>query len=117
MLVVKKGYKRVYAYGGSGIFDTIGSFLSKLASNTVVRQLASTAAKELGNVAIDTGKKLAEKGISKLMTTKPDLNRQVLDIANKYSASNINSQIDGGTNAIAIQNLVRKLNGAGMKFA
>ncbi len=128
MLVVKRGYKRTYAYGGSGIFGSIASFLSKqftkAASNTVVRQIASKAAKELGNVAVDAGKKLAEKGINKISTPKPaaaevavDLNKQVLGIANKYSTANINSQIDGGSNAIAIQDLVRKLNGSGLKFA
>ncbi len=114
MLVIRKRYR-----GGS-----FGSFLSKLfakaASSTVARQLASTAAKELGNVAIDAGKKLAEKSINKIFTPPVDMNNRMLEIANKHSASaaNINSQIDGGSNAVAIQDLVRKLNnGSGLKFA
>lgn len=126
MLVIKKGCKRTYAYGGSGIFGSIASFLSRLfskaASNTVVRQLATKAATELGNTVVDAGKKLAEKGINKIIAPKPapvDLNKQMLDITNKYktATSNINSQIDGGSNAIAIQDLIKKLKGSGMKIA
>ena len=29
MIVGKRGFKKRYAYGGSGIFDTIANFLTK----------------------------------------------------------------------------------------
>ena len=30
MIVPKQGYKRQYAFGGTGIFDTIGNLLKEL---------------------------------------------------------------------------------------
>ena len=30
MIVAKRGYKKRYAYGGSGIFDTIASLLTRI---------------------------------------------------------------------------------------
>ena len=80
-----RGFKRQYVYGGSGIFDSIASFFTRLFSSNAARQLASTAldvgksaAKEVGkkavdvgkNVAIDAGKKLIEKGVTKAIGSR-----------------------------------------------
>ena len=47
MLVVRnRGYKRKYIYGGSGIFETISDFLSRLLGSTVAKQVAKQAALE-----------------------------------------------------------------------
>ena len=89
-------------------------------------------------MAIDAGKRLIEKGITKVLTPKsqailqkhagvpmqqlsPDaIARKAQSILSKYintGAQNINAMIDGsGVQAIAIQDLVRKLNGSGLKM-
>ena len=124
------GFKRKYVYGGSGLFDS----LAKLFTSGVAKQLTSTAidvGKEVGKkTANDVGTKL----VKKVLTPKsPDaVATKVQSILNKYVTSqecsdlrqllsvrqNINSLIDGsGNNAIAIQDLVRKLHGSGLKIA
>ena len=133
MYVMKNhGFKRKYVYGGSGLFDS----LARLFTSGVAKQLASTAidvGKEVGKkTAIDVGTKLVKKvltpkvqGIQKA----PAVATKVQNILNKYVVpqvpqvaqtpvrQNINSLIDGsGNNAIAIQDLVRRLHrGNGLK--
>ena len=123
MFVMKNhGFKRKYVYGGAGIFDS----LAKLFTSGVAKQLASAAidvGKEVGKkTAIDVGTKL----VKKVLTPKaPDaVATKVQNILNKYVTpqlpvrKNINSLIDGsGNNAVAIQDLVRKLHGSGLKIA
>ena len=135
MIIVKnRGYKRRYVYGGSGIFDSIAGFFSKLfskaASNAVVRQAASTVldagksvAKEVGKKAIETGKeaavsagkKLIETGVNKLLTPKSS------EIINKYSDAAevskkaqevVNKYINEGAN-----NLNKLIDGSGNQRA
>ena len=135
MYVMKnRGFKRKYVYGGSGLFDS----LARLFTSGVAKQLTSTAidvGKEVGKkTAIDVGTKL----VKKVLTPKaqkaparrgghsvplaPAVATKVQNILNKYVPrvpvrQNINSLIDGlGNNAIAIQDLVRKLHGSGLKI-
>ncbi len=128
-----RGFKRQYVYGGTGIFDSIASFFTRLFSSNAARQIASTAldvGKEVGkkavdvgkNVAIDTGKKLIEKGVTKVLTpnsqsilqkyagvplqqSSPDaVAKKAQSILSKYinnSATNINSLIDGSGSGAA----------------
>ena len=123
MFVMKNhGFIRKYVYGGAGIFDS----LAKLFTSGVAKQLASTAidvGKEVGKkTAIDVGIKLVKKVLTPksqkaLQSLPPDaVATKVQNILNKYVApklpvrQNINSLIDGsGNNAIAIQDLVRRL--------
>ena len=137
MYVMKNhGFKRKYVYGGSGLFDS----LARLFTSGVAKQLASTAidvGKEVGKkTAIDVGTKLVKKaltpkvhvvrkGIQKasgdVQRLAPGLTAKVQNILNKLPQApvrqNINSLIDGsGNNAIAIQDLVRRLHhGDGLK--
>ena len=129
MYVMKNhGFKRKYVYGGSGLFDS----LAKLFTSGVAKQLTSTAidvGKEVGKkTAIDVGTKLAKKALQKApghsVPLAPAVATKVQNILNKYVPQvaqapvrqNINSLIDGsGNNAIAIQDLVRKLHGSGLK--
>ena len=129
MYVMKNhGFKRKYVYGGSGLFDS----LAKLFTSGVAKQLASTAidvGKEVGKkTAIDVGTKLVKKALQKApghsVPLAPAVATKVQNILNKYVPQvaqtpvrqNINSLIDGsGNNAIAIQDLVRKLHGSGLK--
>ena len=48
MIVPKHGFKKSYAYRGSGIFDTIASLLT--------RMFTSGAAKQIASSALDVGK-------------------------------------------------------------
>ena len=86
-------------------------------------------------VAIDAGKKLVENAAKKLHTPKSQvanvmlLPEEITKIVNKViakyvdtSAINLNKLIDGSSvnrstasNAIAIQDLVKRLNGSGLK--
>ena len=85
-------------------------------------------------VAIDAGKKLVEKAAKRLTTPKShvanvlvppeEIIKKVNDVIAKYdntSAINLNKLIDGSSvnrpnacNAIAIQDLVKRLNGSGI---
>ena len=134
MYVMKNhGFKRKYVYGGSGLFDS----LARLFTSGVAKQLTSTAidvGKEVGKkTAIDVGTKLVKKVLTQKALQKapghsvplaPAVATKVQTILNKYVPQvaqtpvrqNINSLIDGsGNNAIAIQDLVRKLHGSGLK--
>ena len=82
MLIINHhGYENRYAYGGSGIFESI--------ANVVERVFSSTAAKTLGNVssnlvkegakkalqvgqkaALDAGTTLVKKGVTQLLAPK-----------------------------------------------
>ena len=86
-------------------------------------------------VAIDAGKKLVEKAAKRLTTPKPqvanvlvppeEITKNVNEVIAKYvdtSAINLSKLIDGSSinrlntsNAIAIQDLVKRLNGSGLK--
>ena len=106
-------------------------------------QARRDAAKDIGmkaidvgkTVAIDAGKKLVEMAATKLSSPKSqvaivmvppeEITKKVNDVLVKYvgtSASNLNKLIDGSSvncphiyNAIAIQDLVKRLNGSGLK--
>ena len=86
-------------------------------------------------LAIDAGKKLVEKAAKSLSTPKSqvanimvppeEITKKVNEVITKYvdiSAINPNKLIDGSSvnrpnasNAIAIQDLVKRLNGSGLK--
>ena len=106
-------------------------------------QAGKTAAKDIGlkaidvgkTVAIDAGKKLVEKAAKKLskhksqvahvMVPPKEITKEVNEVIAKYidtSAINLNKLIDGlsvncptASNAIATQDLVRCINGSGLK--
>ena len=108
-------------------------------------QAGKTAAKDIGmkaidmgkKVAIDAGKKLVEMAAKKLSTPKSqvtnvmvppeEITKNVNEVIAKYvdtRAVNLNKLIDGSSvnrpnasNAIAIQDLVKRLNGSGLKVA
>ena len=87
-------------------------------------------------VAIDAGKKLVEKAAKRLTTPKPqvanvivpteEITIKINEVIAKYvdtSAINLNKLIDGSSikrqnasNAIAIHDLVKRLNGSGLKI-
>ena len=85
LLLKNRGFKRQYVYGGSGLFDSIASFIARLFTSSAAKQIASTAvdvgknaAKEVGkkafdvgkNAVVDAGKKMIQKGVTKILTPK-----------------------------------------------
>ena len=58
MIDTKHGFKKSYTYGGSGTFDTIANFLT--------RMFTSSAAKQIASSALDVGKSVAKEGERKL---------------------------------------------------
>ena len=59
MIVPKHRFKKRYAYGGSGIFDTIANFLTKI--------FTSSAAKQIASSTLDVGKSVAKEEAKKTL--------------------------------------------------
>ena len=59
MIVARHRFKKRYAYGGSGIFDTIANFLMRIFTSSAVRQVASSA--------LSVGKGAAKEGAMKAL--------------------------------------------------
>ena len=122
MIVSKHGFKKVYAYGGSGIFDAITNLLTRIFTSSAAKQITSSAldvgksvAKEGVKKALEVGKSAAvdvgKKSATKALTPK---SKKILQKYTEPATQDINALIDGS--AIAIQDLVKKLNsGAGIK--
>ena len=104
MIVPKQGYKRQYAFGGTGIFDPIGNIIKGI--------ITSQAAKELTKTALDASKNIVK-------TTASDVgNRLVKKVLTPKSKSIINKHTKAlnKNDAIKINELVKKLNsGMGIK--
>ena len=126
MIINKHGFKKRYTYGGSEIFDTIANLLTRIFTSSTAKQIASSVldvgksvAKEGAKKALEAGKSAAVD-VGKKLATKA-LTPKSKKISQKYSqptaqstTQDINALIDGS--AIAIQDLVKKLNsGAGIK--
>ena len=135
MIVTKHGFKKRYAYGCSGIFDTIANLLTRIFRSSTAKQIASSA-KQIASSALDVGKSVAKEGAKKALdvwkSTAVDVGKKLVTkaltpkskkILQKYTEpttqpvmQDINTLIDGG-GAPAIQDLVKKLNsGAGIKL-
>ena len=126
MIVAKRGFKIRYAYGGSGIFDTIANLLTRIFTSSAAKQIASSAldvgksvAKEGAKKAVDVGKSAAldvgKKLVAKALTSKSKkILQKYTEPTTQSTMQDINTLIDGG--AIEIQDLVKKLNtGMGIK--
>ena len=123
MIVSKHGFKKRYAYGGTGIFDTIANLLTRIFTSSAAKQIASSTldvgksvAKEGAKKALEVGKSTAvdvgNKLITKALTPK---SKKILQKYTQLTTQDINTLIDGS--AIEIQDLVKKLNsGAGIKI-
>ena len=126
MIVTKHGFKKRYAYGGSGIFDTITNLLTRIFTSSAAKQIASSAldvgksvAKEGAKKALEAGKSTAvdvgKKLVTKALTPKSKkILQKYTEPTTQPTMQDINALIDGS--AIAFQDLVKKLNsGAGIK--
>ena len=126
MIVTKHGFKKRYAYGGSGIIDTITNLLTRIFTSSAAKQIASSAldvgksvAKQGAKKALDVGKSAAtdigKKLVTKALTPKSKkILQNYTTPTTQQSLTDINTLIDGS--AIGIQDLVKKLNtGMGIK--
>ena len=117
MIVPKHGFKKRYAYGGSGIFDTMVNFLTRMFTSSAAKQIVSSAldvgakkALEAGkSAAVDVGKKLVQKALT------PKSKKILQKYTTPPQTRDISTLIDGS--AIEIQELIKKLNGgSGIKL-
>ena len=104
MIVPKQGYRRQYAFGGTGIFDTIGNIIKGI--------VTSQAAKDLTKTALDASKNIVK-------TTASDVGNRLIKKALNPKSKNIISKHTRALNpndAVKINELVKKLNsGMGIK--
>ena len=114
MIVPKHGFKKRYVYSGSGIFDTMVNFLTRMFTSNAAKQIASSALDVGKSIAKEGAKKaLGKKLVTKALTPKSKKNLQK---HTEPAVQNISTLIDGS--AIDIQELVKKLNGgSGIKIA
>src|SRR6218665_170374 len=135
MLVVsKRRYNKLYVVGGAGFFDTISGFFKRLFTSNAAKKVASTAfsvgkdaARHIGKHALDTGKtavinagkRLVDKVADKLFT--PKITQQSKEMLASLIDDDVNMKNllceSSGVKAIAMQDLVRRLNGGGLKIA
>ena len=104
MIVPKQGYKRQYAFGGTGIFDSIGNIIKGV--------VTSQTGKDLAKFALDSAKNITK-------TTASDIGNRLIKKALTPKSKNIISKHTKALNpndAVKINNLVKMLNsGMGIK--
>jgi len=122
----KRRFKKQYVIGGRGIFEPMLKFLTRTFTNQAVKQVASSAAKQIGKTTLDAGKTVAvetgKKLIDKVINSKPKTSKKIDNIISKYTdndytAKRLNgsgqSKYTGNSNAVTIQDLVKRHKGSG----
>ena len=104
MIVPKQGYKRQYAFGGTGIFDTIGNIIKGVITSQAGKDLAKFALDSSKNIAKTTASDIGNRLVKKVLTPKSK------SIISKYTRA-LNPD-----EAVKINELVKMLNkGMGIK--
>ena len=102
MIVPKQGFKRSYAFGGTGIF--VGNIVSGIVTSNVAKELAKSALDVGKNIAKTTATDVGNRLVKKVLTPKSK------SIISKHTRT-LNPD-----DAVKINELVRKLNqGMGIK--
>ena len=83
MIVPKHRFKKRYAYGGSGIFDTIANFLTRI--------FTSSAAKQIASSTLDVGKSVAKEGAKKAIEAWKSA---AVDVGKKLFYESVNTKIE-----------------------
>ena len=104
MIVPKQGYRRQYAFGGTGIFDTIGNIIKGIVTSQAAKDLTKTALDASKNIVKTTASDVGNRLVKKVLTPKSK------SIISKHTkALNPND-------AVKINELVKMLNsGMGIK--
>ena len=104
MIVPKQGYRRQYAFGGTGIFDTIGNIIKGIVTSQAGKDLTKTALDASKNIVKATASDVGNRLIKKALTPKSK------SIISKHTKT-LNPN-----DAVKINELVKKLNsGMGIK--
>ena len=104
MIVPKQGYKRQYAFGGTGIFDTIGNIIKGVVTSQAGKNLAEFALDTSKNIAKTTASDVGNRLVKKVLTPK---SKKILSKHTKALNPN---------DAVKINELVKMLNsGMGIK--
>ena len=104
MIVPKQGYKRQYAFGGTGIFDSIGNIIKGIVTSQTGKDLSKFALDAAKNITKTTASDIGNRLIKKALTPKSKKN-----LSKHTKALNPND-------AVKINNLVKMLNsGMGIK--
>ena len=104
MIVPKQGYKRQCAFGGTGIFDSIGNIIKGIVTSKAGKDLAKFALDSAKNITKTTASDVGNRLVKKVLTPKSK------SIISKHTkALNPND-------AVKINELVKMLNrGMGIK--
>ena len=70
MIVPKQGFKRQYAFGGTGIFDTIGNIISGIVTSKAGKDLAKFALDTSKNIAKTTATDVGNRLVKRVLTPK-----------------------------------------------
>ena len=104
MIVPKQGYKRQYAFGGTGIFDSIGNIIKGIVTSQTGKDLAKFALDSAKNITKTTASDIGNRLVKKALTSK---SKKILSKHTKTLNPN---------DAVKINNLVKMLNsGMGIK--
>ena len=104
MIVPKQGYRRQYAFGGTGIFDTIGNIIKGIVTSQAAKDLTKTALDASKNIVKTTASDVGNRLVKKVLTPKSK------NIISKHT------QALNPNDAVKINELVKKLNsGMGIK--
>ena len=104
MIVPKQGYRRQYAFGGTGIFDTIGNIVKGIVTSQAAKDLTKTALDASKNIVKTTASDVGNRLVKKVLTPKSK------NIISKHT------QALNPNDAVKINELVKKLNsGSGIK--
>ena len=104
MIVPNQGYRRQYAFGGTGIFDTIGNIVKGIVTSQAAKDLTKTALDASKNIVKTTASDVGNRLVKKVLTPKSK------SIISKHTKTlNPNDMVK-------INELVKKLNsGMGIK--
>ena len=104
MIVPKQGYRRKYAFGGTGIFDTIGNIVKGIVTSQAAKDLTKTTLDASKNIVKTTASDVGNRLIKKALTPKSK------SIISKHTKT-LNP-----SDAVKINELVKMLNsGMGIK--
>ena len=104
MIVPKQGYRRQYAFGGTGIFETIGNIVKGIVTSQAAKDLTKTALDASKNIVKTTASDVGNRLVKKALTPKSK------SIISKHTKT-LNPN-----DAVKINELVKMLNsGMGIK--
>ena len=104
MIVPKQGYRRQYAFGGTGIFDTIGNIVKGIVTSQAGKDLTKHLLDSATNITNTTASDVGNRLIKKALTPKSK------NIITKHTRALTKND------AVKINELVKKLNsGMGIK--